>query len=129
MNDRSTTPSPWASARGVPRAAGALLFTVLALVLLAQAAYAASVARPATRAERAALVAAFASQDGNTAEIRSIQISRSNSTLAVVCVRTPEAGPEAALFRRSGRSWRLHSSGRPGTSGSSAERRLELACG
>ena len=57
-----------------------------------------------------------------------MNISRSNPALAVLCVRTPEAGPEAAVFHRSGRSWRLTSSGRPGASGSAGERRLERVC-
>jgi hypothetical protein len=110
-------------------AARALPALALALAMLAPAAYGASVARPATRSEHAALVAAFGSQDGNTSEIRSIYVSRSNSALAVVCVRTPEGGPEAAVFHRTGRSWRLRSSGRPGSTGSATERRLELVCG
>ena len=66
----------------------------------------------ASRAEHAALMAAFSAQDGNASEVRSVNISRSGPALAVLCVRTPEADPEAAVFHRSGRSRRLTSSGR-----------------
>ena len=74
-------------------------------------------------------MSAFAEQDGNPSEIRSVQISRSNSSIAVVCVKTPEGGPQDAVFHRYGRSWKLTSTGRPGTTGSASERRLEHVCG
>ena len=113
----------------IRRGAGVGGAAVLSLALAASAALASSPARPASHSEHAALVAAFAKQDGNPSEIRSVQISRSNSSIAVVCVKTPEGGPQDAVFHRYGRSWKLTSSGRPGTTGSASERRLEHVCG
>jgi hypothetical protein len=110
------------------RTPAAILASAVIVALLAAAALASSATRPASRAEHAALISAFSAQDGNASEVRSVNISRSNSALAVLCVHTPEGGPEAAVFRRSGRSWRLSSAGRPGASGNAAERRLERVC-
>ena len=111
------------------RATAVIGACALALTVAASAAFASSLTRPASHSEHAALVAAFAKQDGNPSEIRSIQISRSNSSIAVICVKTPEGGPQDAVFHRSGRSWKLTSAGRPGTTGTSTERRIEHVCG
>ena len=113
----------------IRRGGGAIAASALALAIAATAALASSPARPATHSEHSALVSAFAKQDGNPSEIRSVQISRANSSIAVVCVKTPEGGPQDAVFHRYGRSWKLTSSGRPGTTGSASERRLEHVCG
>lgn len=88
-----------------------------------------SSARPATKSERTAIMAAFTANDGNSSEVRSVYVSRSNSSLAVVCVRTPEAGSRAFVFRHSQRAWRYVTSGPVGRAGNTAERRLEQACG
>ncbi len=71
-------------------------------------------------------MAAFTANDGISSEVHGVYVSRSSSGLAVVCVRTPEAGARAFVFRHAGRSWRYVTSGSPG---SSADRRLEQACG
>lgn len=74
-------------------------------------------------------MAAFTANDGSSSEVHGVYVSRSSSGLAVVCVRTPEAGSRAFVFRHAGRSWRYVTSGSPGSAGSSADRRLEQACG
>lgn len=104
---------------------------VLALSLLPAAAAAASRsgARPATGAERRAIVATFAANDGSPSEIHAVYIARANARLAVVCVRTPEAGMQAYVFEHARRGWRYLTSGRAGRAGSAAERRLETSCG
>jgi len=86
-------------------------------------------ARPATKSERSAIMASFTANDGSSSEVHGVYVSRSNSSLAVVCVRTPEAGIEAFVFDRVQRSWRYATSGSVGRAGNSAERRLERACG
>ncbi len=74
-------------------------------------------------------MAAFTANDGRSSEVHGVYVSRSNSSLAVVCLRTPEAGSRAFVFHHAGRSWRYVTSGSPGSAGSSADRRLEQACG
>jgi hypothetical protein len=74
-------------------------------------------------------MAVFTVNDGSSSEVRGVFLSRSSSSLAVVCVRTPEAGPQAFVFRRAQRSWRYVTSGSLGRAGSVADRRLERACG
>jgi len=88
-----------------------------------------SSARPATKSERSAIMASFTANDGSASEVHGVYVSRSNSSLAVVCVRTPEAGTQAYVFRHASRSWRYMTSGSPGSAGSSADRLLERACG
>jgi len=90
---------------------------------------ASSSARPATRSERSAIVKAFAASDGSASQVHGVYLSRSNSSLAVVCVRTPESGIKAYVFGRAGRSWRNVAGGSVGQAGNSADRRLERACG
>ena len=88
-----------------------------------------SSARPATKSERSAIMASFTANDGSSSEVHGVYVSRSNSSLAVVCVRTPEAGTRAFVFRHASRSWRYVTSGSAGSAGSSADRLLERACG
>jgi hypothetical protein len=108
-------------------------FTLLAALLVAinasTALASSSSARPATRSERSAIVGAFTANDGNSSEVHGVYVSRSNSSLAVVCVRTPEAGVQAYVFGRSRHAWRYLTSGAVGRVGSSSDRRLEQACG
>jgi hypothetical protein len=101
---------------------------VLAATFLASA-FASSNARPATRSERSAIVSAFTANDGNSSEVRGVYVSRSNSRLAVVCARTPEAGTQAFVFDHVQRSWRYVTSGRVGRAGNAFDRSLEQACG
>jgi len=99
-------------------------------VTAATAAFAAgSSARGATKSERSAIMAAFTANDGSASEVHGVYVSLSNSSLAVVCVRTPEAGTQAFVFRHASRSWRYVTSGSAGSAGSAADRRLERACG
>jgi hypothetical protein len=58
-----------------------------------------------------------------------VYVSRSNASLAVVCIRTPEAGTQAFVLRHTRRSWRYVTSGAVGSTGTLTERRLERACG
>ncbi len=102
---------------------------VTALVPAASALASNSYARPANRAERSAIMAAFTANDGSSSEVHGVYVSRTNSRLAVVCVRTPEAGPEAYIFHQVQRSWRYAASGPVGRAGNSTDRRLEQACG
>jgi hypothetical protein len=88
-----------------------------------------SSARPATRSERSAIMAAFTANDGSSSEVHGVYVSRSSSSLAVVCVRTPEAGKQAYVFSHAQRSWRYATSGPVGRAGNPADRRLEHACG
>jgi hypothetical protein len=88
-----------------------------------------SSARPATKSERSAIMASFTANDGSSSEIHGVYVSRSNSSLAVVCVRTPEAGTQAFVFRHVSRSWRYVTSGSARSAGNPADRRLERACG
>lgn len=107
-------------------AGGAVLAAAIAP---ATAALASSSARPATHSERSALIAAYRHNDGNSSAIRGVYISRSSSSLGVVCTSSPEAGVQAAVFQHSGRSWRLVAQGRAGHAGTSTDKRLETACG
>jgi hypothetical protein len=106
---------------------------VTALTLTAAAAAVAvansSSARPATRSEHAAIIKALVANDGSSAGVHGVFVSRSNASLSVVCVHTPEAGIRAFVFGRTRGSWRYVTSGRPGRAGNSADRRLEQACG
>jgi len=102
---------------------------VMALAVSPATAAAGSSARAATGSERSAIVASFIANDGSSSEVHGVYVSRSNSSLAVVCVRTPEAGTQAFVFRHVSRSWRYVTSGSAGSAGSSADRLLERACG
>jgi hypothetical protein len=88
-----------------------------------------SSARPATKSERSAIMASFTANDGSSSEVHGVYVSRSNSSLAVVCIHTPEAGTQAYVFRQTRRSWRYVTSGSVGSAGSPADRHLEQACG
>ena len=109
-------------------APGALSVVVVAL-MLPSSALASSSGRPATKSERSAIMGVFTANDGSSSEVHGVYVSRSSSTLAVVCVRTPEAGSQAFVFRHAQRSWRYVTSGSVGRAGSAADRRLERACG
>jgi hypothetical protein len=85
-------------------------------------------ARQASRGEHRALAAVFGREDGNPSEIRGVYVSRFDSSLAVVCARTPEAGTYAYVFVRSHGRWRYATSGRPGRAGNGRQRHLEHAC-
>jgi hypothetical protein len=74
-------------------------------------------------------MASFTANDGSSSEVHGVYVSRSNASLAVVCVRTPEAGTQAFVFGHVQRSWRYVTSGSVGRAGNSADRRLEGACG
>jgi hypothetical protein len=58
-----------------------------------------------------------------------VYVSRSNPSLAVVCIRTPEAGTQAFVLHHTRRSWRYLTSGAVGSTGTLSDRRLERACG
>jgi 4-amino-4-deoxy-L-arabinose transferase-like glycosyltransferase len=110
-------------------ALGVLAVTTV-LVPVSGALASSSSVRPASRSERSAIMAAFAANDGSSAEVRGVYVSRSSSSLAVVCLRTPEAGSQAFVFHHLQRSWRYVTSGPVGRAGSLAYRRLEQqACG
>ena len=100
-----------------------------ALVPASDALASSSSARPAAKSERTAIMAAFTANDGNSSEVHGVYVSRSNSSLAVVCVRTAEAGSQAFVFHHSRRPWRYVTSGPVGRAGNTADRRLEQACG
>lgn len=106
-----------------------LLVAILALAPAASAPAASSYARPATRSERAAIMAVFTANDGSSSEVHGVYVSRSNSSVAAVCVRTPEAGSQAYVFHHAKGAWRYVTSGPVGRTGSSTDRRLEQACG
>jgi hypothetical protein len=106
-----------------------LAVIALTLALAASALAGSSSARPATRSERSAIMKSFTANDGSSSGVHGVYVSRSNSNLAVVCVRTPEAGVQAFVFGRVQRSWRYVTSGFAGHAGNSADRRLERACG
>jgi len=110
-------------------APGVLAIIVMAAMPVSSALATSSSARPATRSERSAIAAAFTANDGSSSEVHGVYVSRSNTRLAVVCVRTPEAGSQAFVFRHVQRSWRYVTSGSVGRAGSLADRRLEQACG
>lgn len=74
-------------------------------------------------------MAAFTANDGSSSEVHGVYVSRSSSSLAVVCVHTPEAGSQAYVFSHSRRSWRYTTSGPVGRAGNTTDRRLEQACG
>ena len=107
--------------------ASLLAATLCAAPVAAQAS--GSSARRATSSERRAVLATYAANDGGTHGVYAVYVSRSNSSLAVVCVRTPEAGKEAFLETKASHgSWRYLASGRAGRVGNSADRQLERAC-
>lgn len=117
----------------VSRPIGRLIVTALAVAafyapVVVWASSSAADARSATRSERAAVLSVYAREDGNASRVRGVYVSRANSSLAVACARTPEAGTLAYVFARSHGHWRYATSGRPGHAGNTAERRLELAC-
>jgi hypothetical protein len=101
---------------------------VLAVTPATAALAAGSSARAATKFERSAIMASFTANDGSSSEVHGVYVSQSNSNLAVVCVRTPEAGTQAYVFRHA-HSWRYVTSGPVGRAGNPADRRLEQACG
>ncbi len=74
-------------------------------------------------------MATFTANDGSFSEVHGVYVSRSNSTLAVVCVRTPEAGSQGYVFHHAKGAWRYVTSGPVGRAGNSTDRRLEQACG
>jgi hypothetical protein len=100
------------------------LVTTAASVAFADSSY----ARPATRPERSAVVAALRANDGSSAGVQGVYVSRSDSSLAVVCVRTPDAGLRAFVFHHTGHAWRYLTSGSPGAAGSPTDTHLERAC-
>jgi hypothetical protein len=103
--------------------------TALAVLLPSAGALASSSgARRATSSERSGLLATYRANDGGTTGVYAEYVSTSDSSLGVVCVRTPEAGREAFVERRSGRSWKYAASGAVGRAGNAADRRLERAC-
>jgi hypothetical protein len=106
-----------------------LLAAVLCGALAADAQASTSVARPATKSERSALVHVFAANDGSASQVHGVYVSRSNASLAVVCARTPEAGTRAYVFSHARGSWRYVTSGAVGRACNSADRALERACG
>lgn len=112
-----------------------LIGAVLVALVLASAGWAPAVeaagagARPATRSERATIIAAYSAADGNASEVRGVFVSRSDPSLAVVCARTPEAGTRSYVFAQSRHRWRYVTSGPVGKAGDSTERTLERACG
>jgi hypothetical protein len=107
----------------------ALALAALTLTPAATALASRGSARPATKSERSAIMASFTANDGSSSEVHGVYVSRSNASLAVVCVRTPEAGTQAFVFGHVQRSWRYVTSGSVGRAGNSADRRLEGACG
>jgi len=107
----------------------ALAVVALAVTPVTAAFAAGSSARAATKSERSAIMASFTANDGSSSEVHGVYVSLSSPGLAVVCVRTPEAGTQAFLFRHAQRSWRYVTSGSAGRAGSPADRRLERACG
>lgn len=110
--------------------AATLLAAVIALSGgLASAAFASnSNARPASRAERQAIISALVAQDGSASGVDGVYVSRSNGGLAVVCERTPERRLESYVFVHGGGKWRFSAYGPSTRMGNSADRRLELAC-
>jgi hypothetical protein len=118
---------PEGTARKLSALSGAAL--LLLTLFWASAADARSGARPAAGSQRAAIVAALEASDGNPAEVHGVFVSRSHPGLAVVCVRTPEAGKRAFVFAQRMRSWRYLTSGLVGKTGNSIQRALERACG
>ncbi len=74
-------------------------------------------------------MAALTANDGSTFGVHGVYVSRSNSSLAVVCLRTPEAGTQTYVFRHAQSSWRYVANGPVGRAGNQADRRLEQACG
>jgi hypothetical protein len=109
--------------------ARASICTALAVLLPGTAALASSSgARRASSSERSGLLATYRANDGGTTGVYAEYVSTSDSSLGVVCVRTPEAGREAFVERRSGHSWKYAASGPVGRAGNAADRRLEHAC-
>ena len=106
----------------------AVAVTALALVTAASAVASSGPWYPAKGSQRSAIVKSFAANDGSSAQVRGVYISSSNSSLAVVCIRTPEAGTQAFVLNHVGHSWRYAASGAVGRAGNAADRRLEHAC-
>lgn len=107
----------------------AVAITALALVTTASAVASGGPWSPARASQRSAVIKSFAANDGSSAQVRGVSISSSDSSLAVVCVRSPEAGIQAFVLNQVGRSWRYATSGPAGRAGNAADRRLEHACG
>ena len=115
--------------RSLRRSAIAAIAAIALGVTAASVAFAGgSYARPASRSEHSVILAALRANDGDSAEVQGVYVSRSNSSLAVICVRTPDAGLQAFVFHHTGRAWRYLTSGSPGAAGSPADRHLERAC-
>jgi hypothetical protein len=85
-------------------------------------------ARPASAAERHAIISALVAQDGSAGDIVGVYVSRSNANLAVACERTPERQLVSFVFVRRGGKWRVSAYGPARRTGNSTDRRLELAC-
>lgn len=113
-----------------PRATriGALVAAAALSVALAPAALASGGTRTATHSERSAILKVLKANDGSTSGVTGVYVSRSNSALAIVCERSPEGGPEAYVFTRSGSHWRLSAFGRARHAGNSTDRSLETVC-
>jgi hypothetical protein len=106
----------------------ALAASALATAFAGDAMAGGSLARPATKSERAAIMKSFVANDGSISGVDGVYVSRANTSLAVVCQRTPEAGVRAYVFGRTHSSWHYLTSGSPGRAGSPTDRRLERAC-
>ena len=106
----------------------ALIAGALATAFAGDAMAGSSLARPATMSERTAIMKSFVANDISTSGIDGVYVSRANTSLAVVCRRTPEAGVRAYVFGRTRSSWHYLTSGSPGRAGSPNERRLEQVC-
>ncbi|MEA2298694.1 MAG: hypothetical protein QOF77_1630 [Solirubrobacteraceae bacterium] len=102
--------------------------TALAVLAAPACALAASTVRPAGKTDRAALVRALVRQDGTSAGVTGVSISRSHPSLAVVCQRTPDGGRVAYLFKRRGHAWSYLTDSRSAAPRSALERGLERAC-
>ena len=112
-----------------PARAAAALSLSFALALPAAGLASGPSVRRASSAERRAIVAYYVKEDGGSSRgVYGVYVSRTNSSLAVLCARTPEAGNEAFVVRRSHGGWRYETSGKPGRAGSSSDRQLERAC-
>lgn len=107
----------------------AVAVTALALVTTASAVASSGPWYPAKGTQRSAIMKSLTANDGSSAQVRGVYVSSSNSSLAVVCIRTPEAGIQAFVLNHVGHSWRYATSGAVGRAGNAADRRLEHACG
>ena len=100
---------------------------IAALAATPAAALASSVVRSARGSDRSGLIRALVREDGTSRGVTGVYVSRSHSTLGVVCQRTPDSGKVSYLFKRNGRSWSYVTNSRSSTS-SALYRQLEHAC-